>query len=199
MLRFSPPRNALNPPFHIIAVARLVEKKGIPILINACRILSDRGLDYRCDIIGKGALRGSLEQMIREYDLRDRVQLLGPVRQQEIVPHYQRAHLLVLPCVVGEDGNRDGLPVSIVEALACGVPVISTPITGIPEVVHDGVNGLIVPAGDAAALADAIEKVMRDPELHARLRCAARPSVRDAFDSKKTAERLHQLLEGAEP
>jgi glycosyltransferase involved in cell wall biosynthesis len=195
MAKFSPTRHAVDGPFRIIAVARLVEKKGIPLLVEACSILTLRGLDFRCDIIGKGALRGSLERMIREYDLAGRVRLLGPVRQQDIVAHYQRAHLLVLPCIVAQDGNRDGLPVSIVEALACGVPVISTPITGIPEVVHDEVNGLIVPTGDAIALADAVEKVMRDPDLHARLRCAARPSVRDAFDQETTVSRLYSLFE----
>jgi colanic acid/amylovoran biosynthesis glycosyltransferase len=195
MSKFAPTRHAPNGPFRIITVARLVEKKGIPILIDACRILSMRGLDFRCDIIGKGALRGSLERMIRENDLTDRVRLLGPVRQQEIVAHYQRAHLLVLPCIVAEDGNRDGLPVSIIEALACGVPVISTPITGIPEAVHDGVNGFIVPAGDTTSLADAIEKVLRNPQLHARLRCEARPSVRETFDQETTVSRLHSLFE----
>ena len=194
MTRFAPPRNPPGGPFRLITVARLVEKKGIPVLVEACRILRDRGLDFRCDIIGKGEQRRTLELMILESKLGDLVRLLEPLPQQEIVRQYQGAHLLVLPCIVGEDGNRDGLPVSIVEALACGVPVISTPVTGIPEAVHHGVNGLIVPEHDATSLANAIEKVMRDADLHTRLSAAARPSVVEAFDQTKTAARLYDLL-----
>lgn len=194
MSLFSPPAQAPDGPFRILTVARLVEKKGIPILVEACRILHQRGLDFRCDIVGKGALRATLDRMIREWGLTERVRLVGPLPQQEILRHYHGAHLVVLPCIVGQDGNRDGLPVSIVEALACGVPVISTPVTGIPEAVHDGVNGLIVPEGDTVKLADAIERLMRDPDLLASLRSAARPSVRDSFDQENTAARLYQLL-----
>jgi glycosyltransferase involved in cell wall biosynthesis len=198
MTRFVPPRHYPDGPFRILTVARLVEKKGIPILVNACRILRDRGLDFRCDIIGKGAMRADLERMIRESNLSDRVKLLGPLPQQEIVRHYQHAHLLALPCIVGEDGNRDGLPVSIIEALACGVPVVSTPVTGIPEVVRDGINGLMVPEGDSEKLADAIQRVMLDHELLATLRSSARPSVLESFDQTRTASRLYELLhEGA--
>lgn len=195
MVRFSPPRQQPDGPFRLLTVARLVEKKGISILIEACRILRQRGLEFRCDIIGKGALRAALERMIRDSDLADRVRLLGPLPQQEIMRHYHAAHLVVLPCIVAPDGNRDGLPVSIVEALACGVPVISTPVTGIPEAVHDGINGLIVPEGDATGLADAIEKVMRDPGLYSRLRSAARPSVVEAFDQSRTTAKLYELLQ----
>jgi len=194
MSLFSPPPQLPDGPFRILTVARLVEKKGIPILVEACRILHQRGLDFRCDIVGKGALRATLDRMIREWGLAERVRLVGPLAQQEIVRHYHGAHLVVLPCIVGQDGNRDGLPVSIVEALACGVPVISTPVTGIPEVVHDGVNGLIVPEGDAMKLADAIERVIHDPDLLASFRSAARPSVRDSFDQENTAARLYQLF-----
>jgi len=194
MSRFSPPRHPPEGPFRIITVARFVEKKGIPILIEACRILRERGVDFRCDIIGKGELRHTLECMIRDSSLGERVRLLEPLPQQEIVRHYQAAHLLVLPCIVAQDGNRDGLPVSIVEALACGVPVISTPVTGIPEAVHDGINGLIVPERDPTSLANAIESVIRDSDLHTRLRSAARPSVVEAFDQTRTAAKLYELL-----
>ena len=194
MSRFAPPRNPPDGPFTIISVARFVEKKGLPILIDACRILRERGLDFRCEIIGKGELRHSLVCQVRDANLGGYVRLLEPLPQQEIVRHYQNAHLLALPCIVGQDGNRDGLPVSIVEALACGLPVISTAVTGIPEAVHHGVNGLIVPEGDAPGLANAIEQVMRDTDLYMGLRSAARPSVVEAFDQAKTAAKLYELL-----
>jgi colanic acid/amylovoran biosynthesis glycosyltransferase len=197
MERFSVPRAKPTEPFTILAVARLVEKKGLPLLVEACRNLRDRGLSFRCEIVGNGAQKALLDQLIRQWNLADRVRLLGALAQQEIVERYQQAHLLVLPCIVGQDGNRDGLPVSIVEALACGVPVISTPVAGIPEVVRDGVNGLLVPQGDAAALTDAIHRLICERQLLNRLATAARASVLDEFDHEKTAARLHALFQEA--
>jgi colanic acid/amylovoran biosynthesis glycosyltransferase len=195
--RFSPPPRPPEGPFSILAVARLVEKKGLALLIEACRDLRDRGYEFRCEIIGKGAQRAQLEQLVRQWSLAGHVSLPGPLPQQEIVDRYHRAHVLVLPCVVGRDGNRDGLPVSIVEALACGLPVISTDVTGIPEAVRDGYNGLIVPSGDVAALTAAMERVMRDRALLARLASSARSSVEAEFDERQTAARLHEILEEA--
>jgi colanic acid/amylovoran biosynthesis glycosyltransferase len=197
MTRFAPPARRPDGLFTIVAVARLVEKKGLPLLIEACRNLRDRGWAFRCEIIGKGAQKPILDELVRQWGLQDRITMAGALAQHEILERYHRAHVLVLPCIVGKDGNRDGLPVSIVEALACGVPVISTPVTGIPEVVRDGVNGLLVPERDAQALTDAIEKIMRDPELSQRLPSAARASVLDEFDEAKTAARLFSLFEEA--
>ncbi|MHC4938742.1 MAG: glycosyltransferase [Planctomycetota bacterium] len=195
MSRFAPPESPPEGRFKILAVARLVEKKGLPILIDACRQLRDRAREFECEIVGKGAQRAMLERLIREWELGDCVRLSGPVAQQEIVGRYHAAHVVALPCIVGDDGNRDGLPVSIVEALACGVPVISTPVTGIPEAVRDDVNGRLVPENDPAALAAAIEELMDDPEKLARLREGARSSVLAGFDETRTAARLHGLFE----
>jgi colanic acid/amylovoran biosynthesis glycosyltransferase len=195
--RFRPAPRSPDGPFSILAVARLVEKKGLALLIQACRELRDRGLEFHCEIVGKGAQRAQLERLIREWNLSAHVSLVGPLPQQEIVDRYHRAHVLVLPCIVGEDGNRDGLPVSIVEALACGLPVISTDVTGIPEAVHDGRNGFVVPSGDVPALTAAIERLMLDRELRARLASAARTSVEEEFDERRTSARLHAMLEEA--
>jgi colanic acid/amylovoran biosynthesis glycosyltransferase len=192
---FSPPASPPpDEPFTILAVARLIEKKGLDVLIAACGLLRDRGHRFRCQIVGKGALRGRLDELIRELDLADRVALLPPHTQNEIVGRYREAHVLALPCVVAADGNRDGLPVSIVEALACGVPVVATAVTGIPEAVTDGVNGLIVPERDPAALAESLESLATDRERLAALRQAARPSVVERFDRRRTARRLRDLL-----
>jgi glycosyltransferase involved in cell wall biosynthesis len=147
--------------------------------------------------VGKGRLRSALDEQIRASGLRDRVRILGPMTQMEVRALYRAAHLYVLPCIVGSDGNREGLPVSIVEALASGLPVVSTPVTGIPEVVRDGVNGLLVPMGDAPALAHAIARLAADPLLYERLRREARPSVEADFDHRQTSRRLHELLEAA--
>lgn len=181
-------------PFTILAVARFVEKKGLPYLVEACHLLRRRGIDFRCNLVGKGMLRGTLEAAIRRHGLQDRVHLLGPHTQDEIVDRYREASVLALPCIVGEDGNRDGLPVSIVEALACGLPVVSTPVTGIPEVVVPGVNGLLVEEKDPVGLADALESLARDRELLEELASNARRSVEATFDQDTTAARLRELF-----
>jgi len=183
-------------PFTILAVARLIEKKGLDVLVDACGRLRDRGRSFRCRIVGKGLLRAQLKTQIAGLRLEDRVALLAPHTQNEIVARFHEAHVLALPCVVGADGNRDGLPVSIVEALACGVPVVATPTTGIPEAVIDGINGRIVPERDPEALAEALEELLVDRDRLELLRRAARPSVVDRFDARRTSLQLRDLLLG---
>lgn len=197
LCRFSPDGGPPPSPFTILSVARLVEKKGLEVLVEACRHLRDRGREFQCWIAGMGRLYGRLQGLIEEGALGDRVHLLGALAHQEVLERYHAAHLFVLPCRVGADGNRDGLPVSIVEALACGLPVVTTPLTGIPEAVRDGHNGRLVPEGDARAVADAIESMIRDRTLYARLQANARPSVASAFDRTRTAVALRNLLEEA--
>jgi glycosyltransferase involved in cell wall biosynthesis len=182
--------------FRFVAVARLVEKKGLMDLIEACRILSGEGLSFQCDIVGKGRLRSRLRDRIKELGLQKVVRLVGPKSQREVLREYHHCHAYVLPAVVGEDGNREGLPVSIVEALACGLPVITTPITGIPEAVRHGENGLLVPERDPAALARAMASVIRNPVLYKALANNARESVQEKFDRTETAKTLLQLMEG---
>jgi len=192
--RFSPNGTSPRSPFRILCVARLVEKKGLPVLIEACRLLRDRGIAFRCEIVGKGILRPQLASLIRQHQLAQHVHLAGPATQGEVRERYREADLYVLPCIIAADGNRDGLPVSLVEALACGLPVISTPVTGIPEVVRNGENGLLVAPGDPAALADAIAAVVADPGLYQRLQAGARPSVVARFDRRRTIAALRRLL-----
>jgi colanic acid/amylovoran biosynthesis glycosyltransferase len=196
--RFTKNGMTQSTPFTILCVARLVEKKGLPILLEACRILRDRNAEFQCLVIGKGRLRPNLQEQIKKSDLEEHVHLLGPQTQMEVLKHYHSAHVFVLPCIVGSDGNRDGLPVVITEALACGLPVISTPVTGIPEVVRHLHNGTIVPSGDAVALADAIKSLLDDPDLYHRLCENARPSIAAEFDMHRTAEILHGLFSGAQ-
>lgn len=194
--RFTPDGVPPWTPLRLLCVARLVEKKGIPVLVEACAQLRDRGVDFRLDIVGKGMLRPAIERLIKEHRLGDLIHLAGPLTQLEVRERYRKAHVFVLPCIVGSDGNRDGLPVSIVEALASGLPVVSTPVTGIPEVLSHERNGLLVPSADAGALADAIGRLAADRALYERLRANARPSVADTFDRRTTIARLRGLLEG---
>lgn len=193
---FAPNGARTKDPFTIICVARLVEKKGLSVLVEACRYLVDRNVEFQCWIVGKGALRPHLKQLIQRWNLGDTVHLLGPHSQSEVLARYHDAHLFVLPCIVGSDGDRDGLPVSIVEALATGLPVVTTPVTGIPEVVRDRQNGLLVPERDPQALADAIESVIGDPRQYEHLQANARASISSTFDLRQTAAALQRLFEG---
>jgi glycosyltransferase involved in cell wall biosynthesis len=177
-------------------VARLVEKKGGRYLVEACRLLHERGVSFRCEIIGRGSLRQPLLEQIRRAGLASSVLLLGSRKHGDVLAHLRTAHLYVLPSIVGSDGNREGLPVSIVEALACSLPVVSTPVTGIPEVVRDGHNGLLVPERDPVALADALQRLIEDRELYERLRAQARPSVQATFDATGISEQLRGLFVG---
>jgi colanic acid/amylovoran biosynthesis glycosyltransferase len=174
----------------IVAVGRLVEKKGFDDLIEACALLAARGRDFRCRIAGAGSLRAALQEHIERCRLQDQVTLIGPRPQNEIAREMQAAAVLAAPCIVGDDGDRDGLPNVIQEALALGTPVISTDVTGIPEVVRDGERGLLVPQGDPAALAGALERLLTDPGLRVRLAEAARRFMETEFDiHRNTAQR----------
>lgn len=194
--RFVPNGEVPEPPFTLLSVGRLTEKKGQAVLIEACRELRDRGVPFRCWIIGKGRLRPQLEGLIERWKLPERVQILGSYTQRKILRRYQAAHLFVLPCIIASDGNREGLPVSIVEALACGLPVVTTPVTGIPEVVSHRRNGLLTPCNDAQALADAIQSLIEDATLYERLRANARTSVVSTFDVRQTGAALRGLFDG---
>ena len=193
--RFVPNGGLKAEPFTILCVSRLVEKKGLTVLVDACRLLRERNTAFRSWIVGSGELQEKLQEQINAGNLQNHVQLLGPQPQGEVLKRYHSAHLYVLPCVVGSDGNREGLPVSIVEALACGLPVITTPVTGIPEVVRHGENGLLVAQGNALALCDAIESVIHDRRLYDNFQAGARSSVESTFDIRQTAKTLQHLFQ----
>lgn len=178
----------------IVGVGRLVEKKGFSDLIDACSILAGKGVDFRCEIIGTGELESELEAQIDRLNLRDRVELPGPKPQSEVCKHVGQAALFAAPCVVGSDGNRDGMPTVLLEAMALGTPCISTDVTGIPEVLTDGVTGLMVPQHDPAHLAASIERLLSDAELRVRLARNARELIEAEFSSDRNAARLRDLF-----
>jgi glycosyltransferase involved in cell wall biosynthesis len=181
----------------IAAVGRLVEKKGFADLVEACALLAARGRDFRCRIAGAGGLRAALEDQIQRHRLQGRVELIGPRPQNEIAGEIQGAAVLAAPCIVAEDGDRDGLPNVIQEALALGTPVVSTDVTGIPEVVRDGERGLLVPQRDPRALADALERLLADPGLRVRLAEAARRFMEAEFDIHRNTARRRALFRAA--
>ncbi|GAB4369999.1 MAG: glycosyltransferase family 4 protein [Acidobacteriota bacterium] len=183
----------------ILAVGRLVEKKGFADLVDACARLVDRGVDFRCRIVGKGPLEAALAARIRERGIADRVTLEGPRPRGEIARLLGESTLLAAPCVIGRDGNRDGLPTVILEAMASGLPVVSTRVTGIPEAVVDGVTGRLVEPGDVAGLADALAAMLADPAACAAMGRAARERVLERFDVRRSIDALAAVFAGRFP
>jgi glycosyltransferase involved in cell wall biosynthesis len=178
----------------LLAVGRLVEKKGFDQLVAACALLKQRGAHFRCLIVGEDGDAGdALRALIAASNLGDVVRLQGAVAQDALREIYRGAHAFALPCRITADGDRDGFPNVLAEAMAMGVPVVTTPISGIPEMIDNGVHGLLV-EGDAASLADAIARLLADTALHARLARAARERICERFDSRRTTLALRDLF-----
>ena len=179
----------------ILSVGRLVKKKGFPDLLLALGLLKQRGHRFRCAIYGEGPLHAELAAMLERLDLRDEVMLPGAVAQCDLIPVFQRADIFALAPFVTEDGNRDGVPNVLVEAMACGLPVVSTAVSGIPELVAHERNGLLVAPHDPEALAGALAALLDDAALRAQLGAEARRTVVDYFDLRAAARELTALFE----
>jgi glycosyltransferase involved in cell wall biosynthesis len=195
--RFAPNGTAREEPPLVLAVGRLIEKKGFADLVRACALLRRHGGPFRCRIVGKGELEEELRTLIEELGLQPEVELTGPIPREQLLAVYQRASVVVAPCVIGEDGNRDGLPTVLIEAMALGIPVVATDVTGIPELVEHGRTGLVVPQQDPQALAAAIRRVLADPTLGEALARAGRARVEQDFDVHANVAHLRALLEEA--
>jgi glycosyltransferase involved in cell wall biosynthesis len=178
----------------ILSVGRLIEKKGLLYLLYACRILADQGYKFTCYIVGDGPLRQALEQKIRELALCNQVDLLGGQTHKQVIEMYQKATIMALPCIISESGDRDGLPDVLLESLYMGVPVVSTPVSGIPELITSQINGLLVPPNDSAALASELARLLDDPSLRCRLAAAGRKTVLERFDIAHKAQCLIRLF-----
>ncbi len=183
-----------SPPL-ILAVGRFVEKKGFDHLVRACARLRDTGAAFRCVIVGEmGNAHASIQQLIEQLGLGAHVQLRSAVAQDELRRIYAQARVFALPCQIMEDGDRDGFPNVLAEAMAMGLPVVSTSISGIPELIDDGVHGLLVEPRDAGALALALQRVIEDDALHARLAAQGRQRICERFDSRRTTLALRDLF-----
>jgi len=178
----------------ILTVARLVEKKGLIYLLRACKALKDQGYDFTCRIVGEGPLRPVLEQEIRENALNDRVELWGAETNERVIQMYQEATIMTLPCVISENGDRDGLPLALIESSYLGVPVVSTTVAGIPELITPEINGLLVPPNDSVALAGALARLLEDPELRCRLAVAGQKIIKARFDLAHNVGQLLNLI-----
>lgn len=194
--RFTSSRSKADPGL-IVSVGRLVPKKGYPVLIQALQLVAAEGAAFRCEIYGGGPMREELATMARAAGLEPTISFHGARSQDEIAAAYARASLFAIAPVVVADGDRDGIPNVLVEAMAMRVPVVSTRISGIPELIDDGVNGLLVKPGDAAALAHAITRLLLEPGLASRLGSAGRRKVEREFDLTVNSRRVAEMLVGA--
>ncbi len=187
-----------EPPL-LLAVGRLVDYKGFRFLLQACRTLVERGLDFRCRIIGSGPEESALRSQLESAGLHDVVELAGVVPHEAMADEFARAAAFVLPCCVGAGGEMDGIPVAMMEAMARGLPVVTTRLTGIPELVRDGENGLLVDPEDADGLAGALARVLVDGGLRRRLGAGARETVVVEYELDTNTEQLAAMLARAGP
>jgi glycosyltransferase involved in cell wall biosynthesis len=183
-------------PATVCAVGRLVEKKGFAVLLDAIARLLPHRPDVRVDLVGSGPEQERLEDQAARLGLTDVVRFHGSVPQEQVHDLVARSGVFAAPCLVGADGNRDGLPTVLTEALAAGTPCVATPVTGIPEVIRDGETGLLVPESDPAALAAALRRVLDSPDLAADLARAGRRLVEQEFDIQRNVTVLDAVFRG---
>ena len=188
---FAPRGDARAIPSSILCVGRLDAEKGHLVLVDALRVLRDRGTAATAVFVGSGPFRSVIEDRIRRDGLSDAVQLVGAIGQDDLADHYRRAEVFCLPTFI------EGLPVVLMEAMACGLPVVTTPVNGIPELVEDGVTGMLVPPGRSDLLADALESLLSSPSLRASLGEAGRRCVVSEFDIRRIGPSIAELLAGS--
>lgn len=193
---FSPgePRFAPKAPYRILSVARLTGKKGLPDVFRALALLKGKGLDFRYELVGEGEDRETLGGLAHSLGIGDRVKFLGSLPHEVVLDHYRSADVFVLGCRVMENGDRDGIPNVLVEAMAMGVPVVATTVSAIPELVDDGETGLLAAPGDAAGLAGALARILTDEALRRRLIPAALERVRTGFDNRDHIRELGRIF-----
>jgi len=178
----------------IVTVGRLDPIKGLDVLVDALADLKRQGRRFRCRVIGEGPLRGQLQASIDRQGLQERVKLVGARPQSEVRAALCAATIFALPSQITPSGDRDGIPVSLMEAMAAGAPVVSTSVSGIPELIEDGREGLLVSPRDSRALAEALARLFDDGALRRRLAAAARGKIEREFDAAREANKLLQLF-----
>lgn len=179
----------------ILSVGSLVSKKGHTYLIEACHLLKERGIAFKCSMIGGGPDESALRNLIEARGLQNHVELLGARPHPEIIHAYHEHDVFVLASVVAPNGDRDGIPVVLMEAGAIGLPLISTEVSGIPELVRHDQSGLLVPPEDPQALAEAIMRLAHDPKMRSRLGDNARALVESEFSIASSAKQMVDLFQ----
>jgi colanic acid/amylovoran biosynthesis glycosyltransferase len=186
---------------HIVAVGRMVAKKGLDDLVRACALMRERGVAFTCELVGSGDEALRLQQLIAQLSLETHMQLPGPLPQHAVIDAIRSAAVFAAPSVVAGDGDRDGLPTVLLESMALGTPVISTDIVGIPEVVRHDDTGLLVPERSPEALADALQVLLQSPATQRRLASNARALIEREFDIRINTQHLRALfgVDSAQP
>lgn len=191
---FRPATPVRRHPRLIVAVGRLVEKKGFADLIDACALLRAKGLPFRCRIIGDGPLHADLAARIARQGLSDAVELAGPLPQERLIAALGEATVVTLPCIVTADGDRDGLPTVLLEAMGRALPVVTTTVNGGPEIVAQNETGLVVPPNDPEALSRALGRVLSDARLAQTFGTAGRIRAERLFDLHRNAGQLGRMF-----
>lgn len=189
--RFVPQNTEKSGPPIILSIGRLVPKKGLSDLIKACVMLKSENVQFMCRIIGDGPEKETLNSFIQENGLSDSVNLTGLISHSETIEQYQKASVFVLPCIVEPDGNRDGIPNVIAEAMAMTLPVVSTNVSGIPELVKDQKTGILIGPFQPELLANSIKTIITDPARARNYGLAGRAKVKEIFDSNKMLDILY--------
>jgi glycosyltransferase involved in cell wall biosynthesis len=190
-------RRDAGEPLRILCVASYEEVKGHRYLIEACRLLKARGVRFSCHLVGDGPRRGEVEEQIARAGLRSEVIVHGPLPRRHVADLLSLGDMAALPSVPTKDGKKEGIPVALMEAMACALPVVSSDLSGIPELVEDGRTGLLVAPRDAEALAGALGRLAADPELRDRMGRAGRAKVLEEFHLERNAASLARLFTGA--
>jgi colanic acid/amylovoran biosynthesis glycosyltransferase len=180
---------------HLVTVARLVEKKGVEYGIRAVAKLSKVNRNIKYNIVGDGPLREDLQQLIQELDIGDRVKLLGWKQQKEVAEILNNADILLAPSVTSKDGDQEGIPVSVMEAMAMGLPIVSTQHSGIPELICNGISGFLVPERDVDALAEKLGYLIEHPEVWLEMGQAGRAQVEEYYNNDRLNDRLIEIYQ----
>ncbi len=182
-------------PYKIISVGRLVEKKGTSVLIDACSLLKQWGVDFQCQVVGTGNLENNLKQQIETLKLHDCATIIGPRPQNEVFKLIQESAVFAAPYIIGKDGNRDGLPTVLLEAMALGTPCIGADVTGIPEMLKHEETGLIIPQNNPEALAMALRTLLTSENMRVQLAENARKLMETEFNIEQNTASLRQLFQ----
>ena len=192
---FSPsPVGKVNKAPVLLFIGQMEERKGAPYLIGACKLLNAAGLDFECTLIGDGAQKKLVQELIDRYHLEKQVKMVGALPQEKIRSYLDSADIFILPCIVASDGDMDGVPVSLMEAMAMEIPTVSTNISGIPELIIDGESGILVNQKDEVALSTALQNLLLDPELRRIMGVNCRQRIIAEYNIHKTVSALGQLF-----
>lgn len=192
------PEKPFSDPFQVLSIGRLVDKKGFDTLLEAVALLAREGRNARATLIGGGPLEGALRERVQNLGIGDRVELTGPLPQETVRGHFAGADVFVLACKEAKNRDMDGTPIVLIEAMSLGVPVVSTTVSGNPELIEDGVSGFLVAPEDAPALARAIGRLMDGHDAAAAMARNARAKIEREFDLEGNIARLLEHIRAAQ-